>query len=227
MQQMKITLTLVTLFITTNLLAQDFRLGSTFGYGAYTIATPIKPDVVTVGPGGHGTSSGTAKTQNYISGTSFGFIAEYGSNRNWGVRLEPRFESKGWLEKGRDIIPKKDLKKEELQYFMLPVSGIYYIGENNASFFAKGGFQIGFLKQARVINKENNIDIDSKHLHNTTDAGVHLGLGGRFRLSNHIDSYIEFEVPYSFSKVFKSAINKSTNTSVRGGVGLTYTLSHD
>lgn len=131
---------------------------------------------------------------------NFAGSAEYFFSESWGIKAKLTYDRKGW---------DNDLIDDELgrtyttdinaDYLTIPVMASWHFGRTNNWYLNFGGY-VGFLMSA----KETTFDTDIKHVFNTTDAGLALGLGVKIPVSDFIKIFIEYQEQAGVIDVFKN-----------------------
>lgn len=115
-----------------------------------------------------------------------GVIAEYYFSDRWSLRSGLLYDSKGTkvTSSGEDYIDK-------LNYLALPIHANWHFGSNR-NWFLNFGPTLGFLLSAKADVPGGEIDIKDE-LDSTFDAGLGVGIGYKFDVSDNTQLYLQYQ----------------------------------
>lgn len=115
-----------------------------------------------------------------------GVIAEYYFSDRWSLRSGLLYDSKGTkvTSSGEDYIDK-------LNYLALPIHANWHFGSNR-NWFLNFGPTLGFLLSAKADVPGGEIDIKDE-LDSTFDAGLGVGIGYKFDVSDSTQLYLQYQ----------------------------------
>tara|TARA_B100000809_G_scaffold266794_1_gene331637 strand:+ start:10242 stop:10856 length:615 start_codon:yes stop_codon:yes gene_type:complete len=163
-------------------------------------------------------NTGTADLK---TGTTIGASREYYFSDRWGLHFEVAYSPKGWsngfledLDNSTTIITDYRLK-----YITIPVTFNLHFGKTKGWHFNFGPY-IGFLTKAEVEKTE----LDVTDLMSSTDFGLALGIGYKFRLSEFTKLQLDYGTQTGFVNVFEVSAEPVYNSSSRFNISLLFDL---
>ena len=138
--------------------------------------------------------------------TSFlaGVTGEYFFNDRWGIKSGLIFDSKGSEFNGGG--------EARLNYLFIPIYANWHFGRNRG-WYLNFGPHVDFL-----LSAENEDDEDVSDVISSTDVGLGVGIGYKFRLSDSIKLFIEYQAAGGFIPVIDTGDSDDPDfTNTRGG----------
>lgn len=156
-----------------------------------------------------------------LGGFNAGLSADYYFSRAWSLKVEARFDQKGYAngslfdDQGNDI---QDFVNFRLNYIDVPVLASVHFGRNREWYFDFGPY-IGFLTSAKTTNY-NNLDV--KDSFNNTDGGLDVAIGVKLPISPRAKFFIELGGEAGVGNVFSGDYGSSQNFSNNLNVGINF-----
>ena len=155
-----------------------------------------------------------------IAGISGGGFANYSVDEHFGLGAKILYSQLGTAFSNSSQIVK-------LHYVQIPLSAIYYFGDNGSEFRPKiyVGPYLGTLIKAKDENGNEILRTDGTPAYNTFDFGGQLGLGFNYRILP--STWINFDAGFakSFSDVSKDNSNTYHNLAFSLNVGISFPIS--
>lgn len=137
-----------------------------------------------------GYNSATVTTSNinadYRSGFNAGVGAEQYFSESWGVKAKVLYDQKGWANGYYTTNNGSVTTDYHLDYVTVPLMADWHFGRTK-NWYLNFGPYIGFLLSAKTA--ANNQDV--KSYFNGTDAGLDVGIGVKFPVSEGVKFFIE------------------------------------
>jgi len=177
----------------------------------------IHAQTLSIGPviGGNLSSISEAQNGERLLGLAAGLFANYSINEKIGLNVKTLFSQMGLASSVSD-------ESVRLNYFQIPLSGVYFFGETGNKFRPKVflGPYVGFLLGAK------NGDIDIKESFKSLDFGGQVGLGFNYSLKER--TWLNVDAGYSagFAEVFEAAnLFKGKNNALFLNIGLSFPIA--
>ncbi|GAA3577811.1 porin family protein [Snuella lapsa] len=142
-----------------------------------------------------------------------GAIAEYYFSDRWSLRSGLLYDSKGTkvTQSGEDTIDK-------LNYLALPLHANWHFGSNR-DWFLNFGPTLGFLLSAKADGPNGEIDIKD-NVDASFDAGLGVGIGYKFEISDTTQLYVQYQGYGGFVNVIDDLDFSLTNTTSAFNLGI-------
>ncbi|MCQ6956606.1 porin family protein [Mucilaginibacter aquariorum] len=194
---------LVVLGISTTAFSQTkgtTQFGATIGYNASTV-----------------TASGLTNSD-YRSGFNIGIVADHYFSESWSIKVKALYDQKGWnsgyLETGNGSYT----TNYQLDYLTIPVMANWHFGRTK-NWYLNFGPYLSFLLNA----KETANSMDVKSIFSSTDAGLDVGIGIKFPVSNSTKFFIELNGLAGVSDLVKDNQGSTLRSSVSAiNIGLNF-----
>ncbi len=155
-----------------------------------------------------------------IAGISGGGFANYSVDEHLGIGAKILYSQLGTAFSNSSKVVK-------LHYIQIPLSAIYYFGDNGNEFRPKvyAGPYLGTLLKAKDENGNEILRPDGTHAYNTFDLGGQVGLGFNYRIMP--STWINFDAGFakSFTDVSKNNSNSYHNVAFSLNVGVSFPIS--
>lgn len=179
---------------------------------------------------GIGLNSASVASSNGIDGspisttslTSFnmGISGEYYFSDSWGLKLKLAYDGKGWA-KGiyTNYATGNSVETNyKLNYLTLPITANWHFGANKNWYLSIGSY-LGILLNA----KDSELGLDLKSGFKNTDYGFAFGGGYRYKLTDKIKLYLEYDGQLGFSEIFELPVgNITTNNRHAFNIGCVF-----
>lgn len=195
-----------------------------------TSAYSQTPDVISLGLRGGlilsnwaGSSVDNVAGENRLNpGINAGIFGTYSINENWGTTLELNYAQKGTKFSNSSRI--------KTGYLDIPLYVNYFFGQGGSKLRIKifAGPYLGILLDAKD-DTDGNTDVDVKDIFNTIDAGLLLGTGFHYKVSEIGDNWLIFDIRYGigFTDIFQPnpLVKDITNRALSFNVGYSFPLN--
>ncbi len=143
-------------------------------------------------------------------GINIGASGEYFFSDRWGINFQLIYDQKGWAD--GFVIPEGSsdmiITDFRVSYLTIPLTANLHFGKSKGWHFNFGPY-VGFLINAEVGHE----DMDVKDAFATTDFGLALGIGYKFRLSEKTKLVLDYQSQSGFSNAF----DENSTTTIRNG----------
>lgn len=159
-------------------------------------------------------------TTKYLPGLSIGGFANYSINSHWGLSGKLLYSQLGDKSKTID-------NHTRLHYIQLPVTGVYYFGNEGQKFRPKvfAGLYAGALLQANNGNGDVVIQPDGSKAYNDFDFGGLAGLGFNYRLKSRTWLNVDAGFNRGFTDITKTSNTNYNNLAFNLNVGVSFPIS--
>src|SRR6056297_2972656 len=152
-------------------------------------------------------SEGQTDTNTRVSFNA-GISSEYYFSDRWGLKAKLIYDSKGWADgfiedEENDSSTTTNFK---LNYLSIPIMANWHFGSNR-NWYLNFGPYMGLLISA----KDSELGMNVKEAFKTTDLGLALGIGCKFRVSDNAQLFIEFDGQSGFVDIFEENPWSSVN----------------
>ncbi|EHQ26833.1 porin family protein [Mucilaginibacter paludis] len=161
-----------------------------------------------------GYSSSTAISNNatnstYKTGFNAGLSAENYFSDRWGLKVKVIYDQKGWKEGYiTDYNGHLVFTDYNLDYVTVPVMANWHFGRTR-NWYLNFGPYIGFLVNA----KAPGANLDLKDYINSTDAGLALGIGIKFKIAEKTKLFIDYDAQAGATDIIKNNTGSSISLS--------------
>ncbi|MER3318538.1 MAG: porin family protein [Allomuricauda sp.] len=129
-----------------------------------------------------------------------GVSSEYYFSDRWGLKAKLVYDSKGWAN---GFIEDEENNSStttnfRLNYLSIPIMANWHFGSNR-NWYLNFGPYVGLLTSA----KDSELGMDVKEAFKSTDLGLALGIGCKFRINDNTKLFIEFDGQSGFIDIFK------------------------
>jgi hypothetical protein len=171
---------------------------------------------ITVGYNASTVNSSGYTNSDYRSGFNAGVSVEQYFSESWSIKGKLLYNQKGWNSGYFGEVG--DRTNFQLDYFTVPVLANWHFGRTK-NWYLNFGPYIGFLLNA----KETAGNEDVKDFFNTTDAGLDLGIGVKFPVSEKARFYIELDGQAGIADIGKGGSGSSVRNSTSAiNIGFTF-----
>lgn len=158
-----------------------------------------------------------------VGGVNLGVSADFKTSDRWSIKVKAIYDQKGWADgylidnQGETI----NNMNFQLNYITVPVLATWHFGRTR-NWYLNFGPYVGFLLSAN----ETATNTDVKSAFNSTDAGIALGIGVKFPITNKLTLFIEDDGQAGVLNIFKNSPNGVEVQNVRSGlnVGINFPL---
>lgn len=159
-------------------------------------------------------------TTKYLPGLSLGGFANYSIDSHWGLSAKLLYSQLGDKSKTVD-------NHTRLHYVQLPVTGVYYFGNEGQKFRPKvfAGLYAGALLQANNGNGDVVIQSDGSKAYNDFDFGGLAGLGFNYRLKPRTWLNVDAGFNRGFTDITKTSNTNYNNLAFNLNVGVSFPIS--
>lgn len=159
-------------------------------------------------------------TTKYLPGLSIGGFANYSIDSHWGLSGKLLYSQLGDKSKTID-------NHTRLHYIQLPVTGVYYFGNEGQKFRPKvfAGLYAGALLQANNGNGDVVIQPDGSKAYNDFDFGGLAGLGFNYRLKSRTWLNVDAGFNRGFTDITKTSNTNYNNLAFNLNVGVSFPIS--
>lgn len=159
-------------------------------------------------------------TTKYLPGLSLGGFANYSIDSHWGLSAKLLYSQFGDKSKTVD-------NHTRLHYVQLPVTGVYYFGNEGQKFRPKvfAGLYAGALLQANNGNGDVVIQSDGSKAYNDFDFGGLAGLGFNYRLKPRTWLNVDAGFNRGFTDITKTSNTNYNNLAFNLNVGVSFPIS--
>ncbi|MCF4101880.1 PorT family protein [Gillisia sp. M10.2A] len=153
----------------------------------------------------------TMDGQNTSSRVSFnaGASGEYYFSDRWGIKAKLMYDGKGWSD---GFINDEEfytfITDFKLSYVTLPIMANWHFGSKR-NWYLNFGPYVGFLVSA----EDSELGIDLKDGFKSTDFGLALGAGYKFRIDDNIKLYVEYDGQSGLTEIFE----ENSGDAIRNG----------
>lgn len=152
-------------------------------------------------------SSGSITNDAYRSGFNVALSAENYFSDRWGLKVKVIYDQKGWNGGYlTDASYHTTYTNYELNYITVPVMADWHFGRTR-NWYLNFGPYIGFLANA----KASSLNMDVKDYFKSTDIGIALGIGIKFKIAEKTKLFIEFDGQGGASDIIKDNTGSSIN----------------
>ncbi len=154
--------------------------------------------------------------------TSFntGVSGEYYFSDRWGLKTKLIIDNKGWADGFIQTQSGTTTTDFKLNYITIPVMANWHFGSSR-NWYLNFGPYIGFLMSA----KDSELSIDNKSAFKSTDLGLALGIGYKFKINNNTKFFVEYQEQAGVTDIFKTNLGDPVrNGRTSFNLGLTFML---
>jgi hypothetical protein len=123
----------------------------------------------------------------YRPGLNIGISADHYFSDQWSVKAKLNYDQKGWNYGFIDYGADSYITNYQLNYLSVPVMANWHFGHTR-NWYLNFGPYVGFLLNAHETAGDTNV----KDIFNTTDAGLAVGIGIKFPITNKARFFVEF-----------------------------------
>lgn len=145
----------------------------------------------------------------YRSGFNAGVGAEQYFSDSWGLKAKVLYDQKGWANGYYSTNTSNITTDYHLDYVTVPVMADWHFGRTK-NWYLNFGPYIGFLLSAKTA--ANNQDV--KSYFNGTDAGLDIGIGVKFTVSENTKFFIEINGQGGVANINKDSSGSTFRNSV-------------
>ncbi|USD24532.1 porin family protein [Flagellimonas marinaquae] len=147
-----------------------------------------------------------------------GISGEYYFSDRWGLKGKLIYDSKGWADGFINDEENNNFTATnfKLNYLSIPIMANWHFGSNR-NWYLNFGPYLGLLISA----KDSELGIDVKEAFKSTDLGLALGIGYKFRINNNTQLFFEFDGQSGFVDIFEENLGetvRNTRSSLNFGV---------
>jgi hypothetical protein len=152
-----------------------------------------------------------------VGGINLGVSADFKISAMWSIKVKGIYDQKGWaggyfIDKAGETINNPIF---QLNYITVPVMATWHFGRTK-NWYLNFGPYVGFLLNAN----ETFTNTDVKSTFNNTDAGIALGIGVKFPISDKVRLFIEDDGQVGVINIFKNGTNGVMVENVRSGLNI-------
>jgi hypothetical protein len=156
----------------------------------------------------------------WVNGFNVGVSADYYFNPAWSLKVKAIYDQKGW---GDGYLTDDQGNTAygvnyKLNYLTVPVLANWHFGRTRNVYLDFGPY-VGFLLNA----KDNIGDTDLKPFFNSTDAGLDVGIGFKFPVSNTAKFFVEFDGQAGVTNIVANSGGSSVQ-SARSSINVGFTF---
>lgn len=153
----------------------------------------------------------------YRTGFNFGISLDHFFSESWSIKGKLAYDQKGW--KGYLETPTDQFNTTyNLDYLTIPVMANWHFGRTK-NWYLNFGPYVGILLNA----KETTGGSDVKNIFNTTDAGLDVGIGVKFPVSEKAKFFIEVNGQGGIADILKDNTYSALRNSVSNlNIGLNF-----
>lgn len=158
-----------------------------------------------------------AKSRIGISGGAF---ANYSIDEHFGLNAKLLFSQLGTKIENSNL-------SSRLNYFQIPVAGVYFLGESGNSFRPKifAGPYLGFLINSKDNNGNDIVIANGDDYYNKADIGGQIGIGFNYRIKSRTWLNVEAAYAGSFTKISDATTIEYKNRALSLNVGVSYPIN--
>jgi len=153
--------------------------------------------------------------------------ADYYFSDRWSVRAKLIYDRKGW-DNGvygsydeTTATTYYETTDVNLNYFTIPVEAEWHFGRKRNWYLHLGPYA-GFLLNSRAAD----LDLDTTNEFKTVDFGIAFGAGVKFRISEKLKLFVEYDEQTGFTEIFENNDNsKIFNARLSLNVGVNFLLN--
>lgn len=159
-------------------------------------------------------------TTEYLPGLALGGFANYSIDSHWGISAKLLYSQLGDKSKTVD-------NHTRLHYIQLPVTGVYYFGDEGNKFRPKlfAGLYAGTLLQANNSNGDVIKQADGQNAYNNFDFGGLAGVGFNYRLKSRTWLNVDASLNRGFVDITKTPNTNYNNLAFNLNVGVSFPIS--
>jgi opacity protein-like surface antigen len=137
-----------------------------------------------------------------------GISSEYYFSDRWGLKAKLVYDSKGWANGFIDDEENNSSTTTnfKLNYLSIPIMANWHFGSSR-NWYLNFGPYAGFLISA----KDSALGMDVKEIFKSTDLGLALGIGCKFRINDNTKLFVEFDGQSGFVDIFEESHLVSVN----------------
>lgn len=182
----------------------------------------VKAQTLSVGPvlgANFSTISDLPNAKSRI-GISAGAFANYSIDEHYGLNVKFIFSQLGTKIENSTL-------SNRLNYFQIPLSGVYFFGVAGNSFRPKifAGPYVGILLNARDANGNDIVLANGKDYFKKIDFGGQIGVGFNYRIMSRTWLNVDASYASSFSKISEVTNNSYKNTNLNLNVGISFPIN--
>lgn len=184
----------------------------------------LNAQTLSVGPmiGVNSSKFSGASNKKSIAGLRLGAFANYSVNEHIGIGAKLLYSQLGTGFKIGDNI-------NRLHYLQMPITGIYYFGEEGNQFRPKifAGPYVGTLLDATYKDGKKITEANSGTVFNKLDVGGVLGLGFNYRIRSRTWLNVDLSFSQGFTEVNKKPLVSDKNQAISLSVGVSFPVGKD
>ena len=129
---------------------------------------------------------------------NIGVSGEYYFSNEWGIKIKFILDNKGWANGFVTDENNNSLGTDfRLTYFTIPIMVNWHFGTKK-QWYLHSGIYTGILLKGKAVD----IDLDISNSIRNVDLGLALGIGYRFKVSNKLEMFLEFDSQSALNKVY-------------------------
>ena len=139
-----------------------------------------------------------------LESLSTGISAEYYLSEHLGIKMNVRYDPKGWsnsiiLTLGEDDEDIYEKTSYSFNYLTIPVTANWHFGTNKNWYLNLGPY-VGFILNAR----DSTFGIDlTEDTYKDTDFGIAYGIGYKFKVRDRVNLFFEFDAQQGLLNIYK------------------------